>query len=73
MTLETIIRLKRNPDYLRYIRENSYWYKMLNRNPNLFSQFEEEVKQTYGLRKIDKINKTLDMIEMVEKIITTMK
>ena len=73
MSLETIIKIKNNPNYTRYIRENSYWYKILNRNPNAMREFEEKVKEAYGLRRIDRISKTLDTIELVEKLLTTLK
>ena len=33
MNLETQFKIKNNPMLQKYIRENSYWYKILNRNP----------------------------------------
>ena len=36
-----------NPDYKRYLRTNSYWYKILNRNPFLIDDFIREVKEKY--------------------------
>ena len=35
MNLETQFKLKNNSLLQKYIRENSYWYKILNRNPEL--------------------------------------
>ena len=43
MNLETIIKIKNNALLQRYIRENSYWYKILNRNPNMLNYLEEEI------------------------------
>ena len=73
MTLDIQFKIKNNPNYLRYIRENSYWYKTLNRNPYLFKQFEEEVKERYHLRTSDKISKTLDTIELIQNVVSTLK
>ena len=73
MILDIQIKLKNNLYYQRYIRENSYWYKLLNRNPRLFKQFEEEVKKTYHLRTSDRINHALDMIELVENLVSNLK
>lgn len=73
MTLELQFKIKNNPDYLRYLRENSIWYKILNRNPLMFKKFEEEVKRTYQLRTSDKINKTLQMIELLQNVVSTLK
>ncbi len=73
MTIEIQYKLKNNPYYLRYIRQNSNWYKILNRNPNLFKKFEEEVKEVYQLRPTDRISKALDTIELLQSVISTLK
>lgn len=36
MTLDIQYNIRNNPNYLKYIRENSHWYKILNRNPEMF-------------------------------------
>lgn len=49
---------------LRYLRENSGWYKRLNRNENL-ENMVNEMKERYGLRfrdKVDKIGTGIDII-----------
>jgi hypothetical protein len=73
MTLELQFKIKNNSNYLKYLRENSYWYKILNRNPYLFKQFEDEVKKAYQLRTSDKINKTLQMIELLQNVVSNIK
>ena len=73
MNLDIQFKLKSNPNYIRYIRENSHWYKILIRSPESFSSFENEVKEKYKLRPTDRISKALDMIEIFQNIISTMK
>ncbi len=73
MTLQLQFKIKENEYYLRHLRKHSYWYKILNRNPSEFKKFEEEVKQTYHLSKIDRLEKTISTIEMFEKILGTLK
>lgn len=73
MTLDVQFKLKSNPNYIKYLRENSKWYKVLNRNPELFTEFEKEVKEKYQLRPADKISKALSAIEMIQAIMGTMK
>lgn len=73
MTVNIQYNLKNNPNYLKYIREHSIWYKTLSRNPNLFKEFEKEVKAFYKQRATDKIEKTLSTIELVQNILTTIK
>lgn len=71
MTLETQFKLKSNPLYIKYLHENSYWYKILNRDPYKFSDFVEEVKTNYKLRPSDKLNKALSTFEMISTIVST--
>ena len=73
MTLEVQFKIKNNPNYVRYLRENSYWYKILNRNPNAFSQFEEEVKEKLGLRPSDRIGRALDAISLIQGMVSSLK
>ncbi len=73
MSIELQFKIKENEDYLRYLRENSYWYKYLNRNPNNLNSFIKKAKEDYNLRGIDKLEKALNAIEMAEKIINTLK
>lgn len=73
MTLETQFKLKSNPLYIKYIHENSYWYKVLNRDPDRFNDFVNEMRINYKLRPQDKISKALDTFEMVSTIISSLK
>lgn len=72
MTLDLQFKLKSNPMYLKYLRENSQWYKILNRDPEMFNTFIEEMKTAYKLRPSDKINKALSTFEMVTAIISSL-
>jgi hypothetical protein len=73
MNLDIQFKIKNNPNYQKYIRENSYWYKTLNRSPEAFKTFEEEVKEKYKLRPVDRINKVLENIEMIQALMSTLK
>ena len=72
MSLELQFKLRSNPLYIQYLHSHSYWYKYLNRNPKTFSLFLDEVKEAYHLRMVDKINKTIDTIDMITTIINTL-
>lgn len=73
MNLDIQFKLKNNPLYIKYLRENSHWYKVLNREPNSFKLFEEELKVNYKLRPSDRLSQALDYIEMFETIMSTLK
>lgn len=73
MTLEVQFKLKNNPLYIKYLHENSYWYKTLNRNPDMLDEFVNEVRINYKLRPSDKINKALSTFEMISSVISALK
>lgn len=73
MTLDLQFKIRENPNYIRYLREHSYWYKILNRNPNEFKRFEDEMKKTYKLRMEDKIEKMMNTMDMLSTILGTLK
>lgn len=57
-------KLYSNPLLVKYIRENSIWYKLLNRGVYI-DKMEEEMKEKYGMRfkdKVDKISTGMDLI-----------
>ncbi len=72
MPLEIQFKLKENPLYIKYLRENNIWYKKLNRNPELFDEFVSEMKTKYKLRTTDKIEKIVDTIDLVSNLFNNM-
>lgn len=72
MPLEIQFKLKENPLYIKYIRENNIWYKKLMRDPSLFDEFILEMKTKYKLRTTDKINKVFDTIDIVSNLFNNM-
>ena len=72
MNLELQFKLKQNPLYIKYLRENSYWYKILIRNPKMFDKFIEKLKEDYKLRPQDKIERVFQTIDLVSNLITNM-
>ena len=53
MTIDIQYKLKSNPVYLKYLRENSNWYKVLNRYPEKFNDFVNDnrvFKESYSLK-----------------------
>jgi hypothetical protein len=73
MTLEIQYRIKNNPNYQRFLRQNSQWYKYLNRNPAYFKNFESQVKEAYSLRLSDRISSTIKTLEILENVMSSLK
>ena len=73
METKVKILLDSNPYYKEYIRYNSYWYKILNRDSNMINDFIKEVKERYKLRTTDKINDMIDKVNMISKFINILR
>ncbi|MGN1028636.1 MAG: YlbE-like family protein [Bacilli bacterium] len=57
----------------RFLRENSYWYKNLNRSERNFLEFVEDMRIKYKLTTSDKINRTIDNISMIQSFLEVLK
>ncbi len=72
MQVATLIAIKNNPNLYRYLQENSYWYKYLNRSPIYLEQMMEQMKEAYHLTpaaKMENIAKTMNLVKNFMDII----
>ena len=54
MIIDIQDKLYREPILRRFLYEESYWYKYLNRDPESFKEFEMAMKDKYKLKTSDK-------------------
>ena len=73
MNLDVQFKIKNNPMLQKYIIENSYWYKNLNRNPDLIEVLTDEMKEKYKLTTADKINNLGQKLELISTFINVLK
>ena len=73
MTLEVQFKLKSNPLFIKYLHENSYWYKYLNRSESYYKDFINDMKDKYKLKPTDKINKMVENIDMIRTFLDVLK
>lgn len=73
MTYMLQSRINSDINLKKFLRENSYWYKILNRNENVFPEFVSEMKVKYKLTTSDKINRTIDNIGMLQSFLEVLK
>ncbi len=73
--MENIIlqKLEQDPKMAEYLKENSYWFKELNRNSDNYSAFIHAMKEKYHLKITDKISDAIDNIDMISGILETLK
>ena len=70
MKREVLEKLKKDEKYLFFLRENSNWYKELNRDSTKYDEFVKKMKEKYKLRKIDKVDNIVDSLDIMSKIIS---
>ena len=73
MSLDIIMKINENPLEKKFLRENSYWYKYLNRSSNYYKEFIKQMKETYKLTTKDKINKINNDINMFKTFLEVLK
>lgn len=65
MDIPTQILIRNNPNIYQFLRENSYWYKYLNRNPSSIKELEKRMKEKYKLTteaRLEKLNERMGLI-----------
>lgn len=65
MNIKTQLIIKSNPNIYQYLRENSYWYKYLNRDYKNIEKMINEIKKIDRERKTNKINNIIDTFDII--------
>lgn len=73
MNIEVQQKIFSNELLHRYLRENSHWYKILNRHPELINNMIQEMKDNYKLNTGDKIERLGERLSMVESILKVLE
>ena len=72
MTTELQLKISSDPRLVSFIRQYPIWYKRLNRNPLLFKDFTEDMKDKFKIRPSDRLNKTLENISMIQTFLNVL-
>ncbi len=73
MNIETQLKIRNNPNLYHFLRENSWWYKELNRNPESINEMQIEMKNYYKMNLSDQIDRFGKRIEMIRTFMDIMK
>ncbi|WLV25663.1 YlbE-like family protein [Aciduricibacillus chroicocephali] len=68
MDSDTRIRLREQPELIRYVRMHPDWYRQLSRDPESFSKLEKEAKVFYGKtfpQRVERIGNQLQMLRLL--------
>ncbi len=67
MNRSVLDKLISEEKYRLFLRENSNYYKELNRDYKYYDTFKKEMKEKYKLRVIDKVDNVVDSIDLISK------
>lgn len=73
MNLNIQYRINQDPKQHQFLRENSYWYKYLNRSESYYKDFINDMKDKYKLKPTDKINKMVENMDMIRTFLDVLK
>ena len=73
MQLDVIMKINSDMKQKQFLRENSYWYKYLNRNSKYYKDFINDMKIKYKMTTVDKLNKMTDNINMFKSFLDVLK
>lgn len=73
MNLNLQYKINQDPRQHQFLRENSYWYKYLNRSEIYYKDFINEMRKKYKLTASDKLNKMMENINMVSTFLDVLK
>lgn len=73
MQLPNIIAFKENEKEYNYLKQNSYYFKDLNRGTKNYNNFIQDMKVKYKERATDKLNNMIDNIDMISSVLDIFK
>lgn len=73
MDIRTQLIIRNNPNIYRFLREESYWYKYLNRDPNSMKELEKAMKNKYKLTTKDRLEKINQSMGLLRSFMNIMK
>ena len=73
MELNIIYKIKQEKKQYDYLRTHSYWYKFLNRDPKNYKEFVNSYKKYNRNVTTNKVNDTINNIDMVTNILKVLE
>lgn len=73
MEINVQMAIKNKKNFYKYLMENSFWIKDLNRDSANLNKFAEYVKEKYRLRVSDKFSDAIDNVNLLSNVIDALK
>ncbi len=66
-------KIAENAKMAELLKQNSYWFKYLNRDEKYLKDYLNEMKDKYRLRFTDKVSDAIDNIDLISNILENLK
>ncbi len=73
MNINVISQLNSNTYLKKYLREHSYYYKNLIRNPSFINELNELMRKEYKLTFVDQLDKIKNNISLFNTFMDVLK
>lgn len=73
MDLITQQALEKDSKMAEYLKQNSEWFKSLNRDGDNYKVFVKAMKDKYHIKVSDKISDAIDNIDLISSVLNTFK
>ena len=73
MELDIMYKIKNNKKHYDFLRTHSYWYKYLNRDSLYYKDFINEYKKYNRNITTNKVNDTINNIDMATNILKVLE
>ena len=67
------MQFRENAKSYRQLKENSYYFKELNRGAIDYKKFNEDMKIKYKERVTDKINNVVENMDLISSVLDVLK
>lgn len=68
MRSDIVSIINSNEDYIKFLKERPYWYKILSIEPHKINDFKEEYKIVRRKRFIDKVEDTSNLLTIIQAL-----
>ena len=73
MEVSLALKIRENQKLHDFLKKNSQYYILLNRNPNYYEELLKEYKKFNRNNNMEKINDVIDNAELISNIIKIME
>lgn len=73
MQIEVQRNLFNDKQMAEFLKQNSEWFKHLNRDPELYKNFVSLMKEKYKVRATDKVEKFMENVDLINSVMGVLR